>query len=52
MHAESFAELVRMAVKLRISYPRESQPGLERQAEGSMFVVRNGSRSLAQVAAL
>ena len=52
MHAESFAELVRMAVKLRISYPRETQPGLERQSEASMFVVRNGSRSLAQVAAL
>ena len=51
MQAESFAELVRMAVKLRISHPRETLPGLERQSETSMFVVRNGSRSLAQVAA-
>jgi len=51
MQAESFAELVRMAVKLRIRYRRETQPGLERQSETSMFVVRNGSRSLAQVAA-
>jgi FixJ family two-component response regulator len=30
MQAESFAELVRMAVKLRIPYRRESQPGLQR----------------------
>jgi FixJ family two-component response regulator len=52
MQAESFAELVRMAVKLRISHPRESQPGLERQAEASMFVVGNGSRGLAQVSAV
>jgi hypothetical protein len=49
MQAESFAELVRMAMKLRISY--RPQPGVERQSETSMFVVRNGSRSLAQVAA-
>jgi hypothetical protein len=51
MQAESFAELVRMAMKLRISYRPETQPRLERQSETSMFVVRNGSRSLAQVAA-
>jgi hypothetical protein len=51
MQAESFAELVRMAMKLRISYRRETQPGLKRQSKTSMFVVRNGSRSLAQVAA-
>jgi hypothetical protein len=51
MQAESFAELVRMAVKLRIRYRRKPQPGLERQSETSMFVVRNGSRSLVQVAA-
>jgi Bacterial regulatory proteins, luxR family len=47
MHAESFAELVRMAMKLRIGYRRESQPGLALRSETSMFVVRNGSRSLA-----
>ncbi len=51
MQAEFFAELVRMAVKVRIRYRRETQPGLERQSETSMFVLRNGSRSLAQVAA-
>jgi FixJ family two-component response regulator len=50
MQAGSFAELVRMAVKLRIRYRRETQPGPERQSETSMPVVRNGSRSLAQVA--
>jgi hypothetical protein len=49
MQAESFAELVRM--KLRIRYRRKPQPGLEQQSETSVFVVRNGSRSLAQVAA-
>ena len=38
-------------MKLRIRNRRETQPGLERQSETSVFVVRNGSRSLAQVAA-
>ncbi len=42
MQAESFAELVRMAMKLRIIHPRETQLGLERQSKTSMFVVRNG----------
>ncbi len=39
MQAESFAELVRMAMKLRISY----RPALERQSKTGMFVVQNGS---------
>jgi FixJ family two-component response regulator len=51
MQAESFAELVRMAVKLRIPYWRESQPKLERQIEPSLFVVQNASGNLAHHAA-
>jgi RNA polymerase sigma factor (sigma-70 family) len=51
MQAESFAELVRMAVKLRISYRLETKPGLAGESGIAMFVVRNGSRSAAQVAA-
>jgi hypothetical protein len=43
MQAESFAELVRMAMKLRISHPRETRSCLERRPETSLFVVRNGS---------
>ncbi len=51
MQAESFAELVRMAMKLRISYRPETKGGRERQSETSLFVGQNGSRTLAQVAA-
>jgi DNA-binding CsgD family transcriptional regulator len=48
IQAESFAELVRMAVKLRTPYWREGQPDHARQQESSMFVVPNGSGSLMQ----
>jgi FixJ family two-component response regulator len=51
MQAESFAELVRMAVKLRIPYWRETQADLQRQIEPSLFVVQNASRNLAHHAA-
>jgi FixJ family two-component response regulator len=50
MQAESFAELVRMAVKLRIPYWRDGQQSPERPKERPIFMVRNGSRGLSPTA--
>jgi FixJ family two-component response regulator len=47
MQAESFADLVRMAMKLRIPYWRESQPTPVRLPEPAIFGGRNVSRAFA-----
>jgi FixJ family two-component response regulator len=51
MQAESFADLVRMAVKLRVPHWRESQSSNGEQLKTELFSLQNGFRSFAQGAA-
>jgi FixJ family two-component response regulator len=46
MQAESFADLVRMAVKLRIHHCRESRPSHSHRPEAPIFGARSGSGCL------